>query len=396
MPFWSRPAVGLDIGSRVVKAVQLKKAGKGIELEKFGIADIYPSGEKPAAADAQRRSIVEAIKQAMSDAGITADQVVTAVAGESIIVRYIQLPDMPEEELKNALRWEAEEYIPFRVEDVNIDSSIIGRTGEGSNARLDVLLVCARKDLIEDQIQLLSEAGLSAATIDVDSFAFLNCFDVNYKPEGSEVAGLINVGGDITSISVYSGGAPRFSRDISIGGSSITGAIQQRLDISLAEAEALKLKVGAPKPAGGQAGMQDDSTVGGSSPSNDLANTIRSTVEAMTGDEGGGDASSPEAVAERTIRNTLGNLIGEIRRSVQFFENQSRGHKLQRLVLGGGSVGLKGLAEYIQAETRLPVEIIDPLKRIPVTGKGVDAELLKEYRNMLGVGVGLALRKVMD
>ncbi|HNY26450.1 MAG TPA: type IV pilus assembly protein PilM [Candidatus Sumerlaeota bacterium] len=393
MAFWSRPAaVGLDIGTRLVKAVQLKKTGKkGFALERFGVAEIYPSGEKPASPTQQRPAILDAIKRALSQAGISSREVVTAVAGESVIVRYIPpMPEMPEQELNNALRWHAEEHIPFQIEDVNMSSAIIGHTDQGGERRMDVLLVCAKKELILDHIELLREAGLSPSVVDVDSFAFLNCFDSNYSPAAGECVGLINIGGDLTTISVYLDGMPRFSRDISIGGSTISTAISQRLKISIAEAETLKVRHGLAAKEG-----NTDATDAGVD--SELMQTIRSTVQAMTGEAD--SEVSQEAQVERAIRNTLNNLVGEIRRSIHYYENhenQPRGHSVSRLCIGGGSANLTGLPEHLQRELGLPVEIVDPLKDIPVVQSSVDTKLLEEYRKSLGVGIGLALRKVVD
>jgi type IV pilus assembly protein PilM len=387
MVFGGHAAVGLDIGSRVVKVVQLRRNGKSIELEKFGLAEISPRGEKPSAPEDQRRAKVEAIRRVLAEARISGRQAVTAVRGESVIVRYIPMPDMPPEELKNAFRLGAEEYTPYRSEEVNMDWSVIGASGEGSTRRLDVLLVCARKDLINDHVALVKEAGLSAEIVDVDCFAFLNCFELNYQPDPHEVIGLINVGGEITGISVYSGSFPRFSRDISIGGSTITTAMRQRLEMPLAQVEALKISRGVSK----QTKKPSEDSAGGE-PS--LADTIRSTVEAVTGERL--EDTSTETVADRVIGNTLNNLVSEIRRSIQFFESQSRGLTVGRLVLGGGSSRLKGLDAFIQSELKLPVEIIDPLRRIPVTGRDINASLLRDNNHMLSVGIGLALRKVVD
>ncbi|MFW6304129.1 MAG: pilus assembly protein PilM, partial [Candidatus Sumerlaeota bacterium] len=221
---------------------------------------------------------------------------------------------------------------------------------------------------------------------DVDSFAFLNCFDLNYDTSPDDIVGLVNIGGDITTISVYKDGMPRFSRDISIGGSTITSAIQQRLGISVAEANTLKLNRGVPEEGGG-----DSQASGGG-----MADTIRSTVEAMTGEAGGAGDEQREAQADRAIRNTLSSLVGEIRRSIQFFENQSRGMRVKRLVMGGGASNIQRLDSYLQRELNLPVEIIDPLLRIPVSGKNISPDTLKEYRDTLSVSIGLALRKVLD
>jgi type IV pilus assembly protein PilM len=401
----SRPAVGLDIGTRVVKAVELVKKGKTIQLERCGIAEIYPSGDKPKDPAAQRAAVVAAIKRAVQSAHIKTTNTVSAVAGESIIVRYIQVPEMPENELRNALRWEAEEYIPFRIDDVNIDSVVIGRSGEGDMRRMDVLLVCARKDHINDHVATIREAGLNPVVVDVDSFAFLNCFELNYAVESSDVVGLVNIGGDITSISVFSGGTPKFSRDISIGGNTITTSLQQRMGMSFADAESLKLRHGAvpePSAAGEQAADTTANMGGDDDTDSDVMDTIRSTVEAMTGGplEDAQENPEPEPLVEapetRVVHNTLNNLIGEIRRSIQFFENQSRGLKVGRLVLGGGSASLRGIDAYIQGELNLPVEIIDPLLRIPISGKEIGAEFLKANKHMLSVSIGLALRKVVE
>jgi len=182
---------------------------------------------------------------------------------------------------------------------------------------------------------------------------------------------------------------PKFSRDISIGGSTITHALQQRLEISFTEAEALKRQKGAPRPAGQEEEEPQPLQAG-----DEIMDSIRSTVEAMTGEQ---DLGSPKDVTtQRAIQNTLNNLIGEIRRSIQFFQNQSPESPVTKLILGGGTANMLDLPAYLQQELNLPVEVIDPLRRIPVTGPDIDASLLKEQKNLLSVGIGLAMRKVVD
>lgn len=381
---WQKATVGLDIGSSVVKAVQLKRSGKGIELEKFGTAEIYPGGDKKAAAESIRELKIAAIRKALQRANISAKQAITAVSGESIIVRYIQLPDMPEDELKSALKWEAEEYIPFHIDEVNIDSVILGKAGDGG--KVDVLLVSAKKELVNEHVDLVRAVGLIPLIIDVDSFAFLNCFEVNYQPNPADVIALINIGAEITNINVYIGGISRFSRDISIAGDTITTSIQSRLGISFADAEQLKISEGAPLPS-------EEGEAEGPSESG-LLDTIRGTVEKITGEELGED--SQEAIAAKVMKNSLTNLVSEIRRSIQFFENQANGRVVQKIVLGGGTSKLRNIDKFFGHELNLPVEIIDPLRRISVVGKDIDSDALIKDKQMLGVGVGLALRKVVD
>lgn len=385
MVFGSKAAVGLDIGSSHVKAVQLKRVGRtGIELERFGMAEIYPEGDKKAAGLDTHQAKVEAVKRALSQARITAKQTISAVSGESIIVRYIQLPNMPEEELRNALRWEAEEYIPFAVDDVNLDSVILGRSEDGD--KVDVLLVSAKKDMVNSHLEVIRDAGLSPIIVDVDSFAFLNCYEINYTPSMTDVIALVNIGAEITSINIYIGGVSRFSRDISIAGDTVTQNIQAKLGLEWPQAERLKIQEGAPEAADEGGGEPAEET--------SLLDTIRGTVERITGEDLGDD--SPEAVAGKVIRNTLNNLVGEIRRSIQFFENQASGRQVQKVVIGGGTSQLHNMDSYLSRELNLPVEVIDPLRRIAVKGREVDGSVLESSKLMLGVGIGLALRKVVD
>lgn len=376
--FGSKAVVGLDIGSDKVKAIQLRKKGGSYELERFGVADIHPGGDRRVGGAELQQLKIEATKRALENGRITAKYSVSAVSGESIIVRYIQLPQMPEAELKNALRWEAEEYIPFSIDEVNLDSVILGRTGEG---KVDVLLVCARKDLVNDHLEIVRGVGLTPLTVDVDSFAFLNCYEAMYKPAASDCVCLVNVGAAITNINIYVGGTSRFARDISIAGDAITNAIAQKTSANFARAEQLKQTIGAPVT---------EETEGTDEEESSLISSIRGTVERMTGSDFADD--SAEAAAQKAMRNVLTNLVGEVRRSIQFFENQSGGATVQRLYLGGGSARMPKFPGWLSKELELPVDILDPLKGVSV-GSGVDQAALNAVREHLGVGIGLSLRK---
>ena len=318
-----RACVGLDIGSSCVKAIQLRRRGKNeIEIEKFGIAEVNPGGPPPSGPTA-REAKVRAIQTALANAKINTKSVVTSVSGEPIIVRYIQLPDMPESEMKEALKWEAEEYIPFSLDEVNIDSTILGRTEDGS--MLNVLLVAAKKELVKEHVDILRAAKLQPDLIDVDSFAFMNCFEMNYQPNPDEAVALINIGSNVTTINIYHSGASHFSRDIAMAGDSITAAIQQKLGKEWIESEQLKIIEGAPEKAAGDIGSMgtvDDEDNGS------LLDTIRGTVERLTGDSS--EDETTEQIAGRVIRGTLDNLIAEVRRSIQFFENQASGRSVQK------------------------------------------------------------------
>lgn len=380
--FGGQKVVGLDVGSYQVKAVELRKAGAKMELVRVGVADIYPNGDRAAAGSSDVFQLkVNAIQRALQAGRITAKHSVSAVSGESIIVRYIQLPDMPEAELKNALRWEAEEYIPFAIDEVNLDSVILGPSS--TSGKVDVLLVSARKDLVNDHVQLVRMANLVPVVVDVEGFAFLNCFEANYQPRREDCVCLVHIGADVTNINVYVSNTSRFSRDIGIAGNAITQAVCQKCQVAFAKGEELKRNVGAKAPD------EDDDETGES----DLISTIRGTVERITGSELGDD--SPEASASKAIQNVLAQLVSEIRRSIQFFEGQSGGATVQRVFVGGGSARLKNLTTFLQAELDVSVELMDPLRNMTV-GREVDQRVLEAHREQLGAGIGLALRKVLD
>lgn len=378
-----KKAVGLDVGSYQVKAVELRKAGSKLELLRLGVSDVYPGGDRSAAGNSDPFELrLSAIQRALQQANTKTRHTVSAVSGESVIVRYVQLPEMPEAELRNALRWEAEEYIPFSIDEVNLDSVVLGPSS--TPGKLDVLLVSARKDLVSEHVQLLRAADLVPVIVDVEGFAFLNCFEVNYQPTSEECVCLLNVGAEVSNINIYVGNTSRFSRDINVAGNTFTQAIAQKCQVPFAKAEQLKMATGASDPAAEQDAFDDEDA---------LISTIRGSVERITGSDLGDD--SPESAASRAVENSLQQLLGEVRRSIQFFEGQSGGRTVQRVIIGGGSSRLKNIAAYFQAELDLPAEVFDPLRNITVS-RDVDQQLLDAHREQLGTVIGLGLRKVID
>lgn len=378
-----KKVVGLDVGSHTVKAVELRKGSGGkLELVHLGIANVYPNGDRSAAANSDVFQLkVNAIQQALHNGRIGAKHSVSAVSGESIIVRYIQLPEMPEAELKNALRWEAEEYIPFSIDEVNLDSVVLGPSAVPG--KVDVLLVSARKDLVNEHVQLVRAANLIPLVVDVEGFAFLNCYEVNYQPSREECVCLVHIGAEVTNINIYVANSSRFSRDIGIAGNTLTMSVSQKCQVPFGRAEQLKQTVGISAP-------ESEEDEGGES---ELISTIRGTVERITGSDLGED--TPEATAAKALQNTLAQLVSEVRRSIQFFEGQSGGTTVQRVILGGGTSKLKNLPTFLRNELDIPVEVFDPLRNISV-GREVDQTLLQQHREQLGAPIGLALRKVME
>ena len=350
--FGSQPMVGLDIGSSTVKAVELssKGKGKGFGLAHVGVARLAPEAIVQGAF-LNSSAIVDAIREAIDTAKIKSKAAAAAVCGHSVIVKKVSLPAMTREELDEQIRWEAEQYIPFDVNEVNLDFQIL-ETSDGEG-QMDVLLVAAKKDLIDDYVQVISEAGLTPAVIDVAAFAVENAFEANYEVRPDEVVALVNIGAQVVNINILMDGTPVFTRDITTAGNHYTEEIQKTLSISFEEAERIKL---------------------GGKKSEDSQEVVPQEVE-----------KAMQAVTE--------TVIGEISRSLDFFSATSADSRIARVMLSGGGANVAGFQMAFQERTGLDVEIFNPLARMVPNSK-FDPDYLDELAPALGVSVGLALRQV--
>ena len=344
--------IGLDIGSSTVKAVELTRKGKGseFELSHLGVAHL-PSEAIVQGAFLNSSAIAEAIREAVREGKIRTKSVAAAVSGHSVIVKKVNLPAMTRDELDEQIRWEAEQYIPFDVNEVNLDFQILDTPQ--AEGQMDVLLVAAKKDLIDDYVQVISEAGLTPVAIDVAAFAVENAFEANYDTTPEEVVALVNIGAQVVNISIVTAGAPAFTRDITTAGNHYTEEIQKSLSISFDEAERIKL--------GGR----------GRDNSQDVV---------------------PQEV-EAAMRSVTETLIGEISRSLDFFAATTAESRIEKVVLSGGGANVSGFVHAFHERTGLPVEVLNPLARMVPSSK-FDADYLDEMAPSLGVGVGLALRQV--
>jgi type IV pilus assembly protein PilM len=277
--------------------------------------------------------------------------VAAAVSGHSVIVKKISVPAMTVEELEESIRWEAEQYIPFDVNEVNLDFEVI-QHGDAERP-MEVLLVAAKRDLIDDYVNLIGEAGLTPAVIDVAGFAVENAFEANYEPGPEDVVAVINIGAQVTNINVVSAGVPAFTRDVSTGGNQYTAEIQRALSIGFDEAE--RIKIGEP--------------------------SARESQDVV-----------PQEV-EQAMRSVTNNLVGEIARSLDFFSATAADTRIQRVVLAGGSARVPGIDTVFRERTGLSVEILNPLHKMMPSNR-FDPEFLAQVGPALGVGVGLALRRV--
>ena len=232
--------VGVDIGSSAVKAVEIKVGGKGgdeFQLLNIGIESLPPEAIVDGAI-MDAGAVIDSIQRLFQESRIKTAECATGVSGNAVIVKKISLPQMSPEELSESIHWEAEQYIPFDIQDVSLDYEVI--EGGGSGGNMDVLLVAVKKDKISEYTSALTQAGRTPTIVDVDVFALQNCYEMNYGIDPGRVVALLNIGASIMNVNVVKGGVSVFNRDIAAGGNQYTDAIQKDLNLSFEQAEALK------------------------------------------------------------------------------------------------------------------------------------------------------------
>ena len=294
-------------------------------------------------------AVVDAVRELMASQRLKQKDIAVSVSGHSVILRKISLPVMTREELDESIQWEAEQYIPFDINDVNIDVAILNEHND--QGQMDVLLVAAKKDMINDYMNVVRESGLVAQVVDVDSFAVQNAFEVNYSLPVGETVALINVGAAVVNINVVHSGMSAFTRDIAQGGNQYTDEIQKQLNVSYDEAEALK--------------------IGG----------------------GGGDQDSvvPQEV-ERVMQQVSETIANDVQRSLDFYGATAADATISRIYLSGGCAKVPALARAVEGKTGVTVETIDPFRQIDIGSRGLDPVFLRNNAPTAAVAVGLALR----
>ncbi len=345
-----RDIIGLVIGSSTIKLVELKEDKKGYKLQTLAISPLPPEAIVDGAL-MDSVAIIDTIRDLIATSKTKTKDVVTSVSGHAVIVKKISLPFMTEAELEESIQWEAERYIPFDINDVNIDFQIFGSTPENPEV-MDVVLVAAKKDVINDYVSVIMESGLNPVIIDIDSFALENMLGMNYDMGKEETIAIANVGASITNINIIKNNISSFTRDIFRGGNQITEEIQRQLHVDHDEAERIKV------------GSKADIT------------------------------SQP--IIQNVLKAASESLVGEIGNSLDFYQSTTTYEKIAKLYLSGGGSKIKDFDIILQQQIGVPVEVVNPFKEIDYSGKNFDLEYLREIGPIMAVGVGLASRKVGD
>ena len=346
-----KPVVGLDIGSSSVKAVELKPVGKGFRVSAFASEPVPPDSIVDGAI-IDGGAVAEAIRRLFENKAFKVKEVAASLSGNAVIVKKISLPVMTESELSESISWEAARYIPFDIQDVNLDYQILDAGKGDGKGTMDVLLVAAKKEKIADYTGVIAQAGRVPVIVDVDAFALQNAYELNYGSSGGAVVVLLNAGASAININIVSGGQSVFTRDISMGGNAYTEAVQKELNLPFEAAE--QAKKGEPVD-----GVSFDE--------------VQSVLHAMTE-----------------------NVLLEIQKTFDFFKATAASDRIDRILLSGGACSVDGIAHAIEDRFNAPVESFDPFKKIAFDPIKLGVPEPDRLVPTAAVAVGLALRKAGD
>jgi len=342
--------VGLDIGSSAVKAVELASAGKSYRVVAYASEAMAPDSIVDGAI-IDGAGVADTIRRVFDRLGTKTKDVAASLSGNAVIVKKINLPQMTDAELAESIKWEAEQYIPFDVQDVNLAYQIMpGADGAAPNS-MDVLLVAAKKEKIADYTGVIAQAGRVPVVVDVDAFAIQNAFEANYEADPGTVTALMNMGASAININIVTGPASIFTRDVSIGGNAYTEAIQREFNLTFERAEQVK-------------------------------------CGARAADE------RPEDV-DAVLRAVSDNVLLEIQKTFDFYRSTAASDRLDRVMICGGAARVQGFADALADRFGLPVEPLDPFRRIAFDAAAAGVEAAEAAPTSV-VAVGLALRRAGD
>ncbi len=346
MFFQSKKLIGLDIGTANIKMAEVDFSKKGSTLVNFAILPT-PAKAINAGEIADPAAISDALKIMMGNLRSKRKTAAVGLWGTSVISKRIVIPSMDEKLVSGQIRWEAEQYIPFDINEVNIDFKIL-KSFQTSPENMDILLVAARQDIAFLYQDIVQSAGLQCGVIDVSGFALANCFLNNWGSQKGQTVALLNVGAAITNFVVIENGEVIFCRDIPVGGLTYTSEIQKAMGISIEEAEAMK-------------------------------------ISACTGQ------AAPEEVT-RILQSSHEAIAEEVQGSLDFFVNTTPGLPVQQCLVTGGASRTTGLINFLSQHTKMGFQIFDPFRSVKLNDRMLSSDYVSEIRDFASIALGLGMR----
>ncbi len=338
---------GLDIGSSSIKVVELDGKLNNLNLVNLGFENL-PNETIVDGQIMELNSVSEVIQNVCKSHNVKSNDVVTGVSGHSVIIKNIVLPMMSREELEESIDWHAEEHIPYDLSEVSLDYHVALEEDEA----IQVMIAACKQERLDNIKQAVQLSGKNPVIIDVDTFALQNCYEVNYQPDDSQIVTLLNIGASTMNVNIVQGGNSLFTRDITVGGSQFTDILQRSLGYSFEEAEALK----------------------------------RGVAEV--------ESDNDETAIEPLMNDVTETVAMEIQKTFDFYRATTEDEDIgvEKILISGGGSKLSGLAEDLAEKLEIPVETLDPFRRVKVDKRKFDPDYLSEIMPEMAVAVGLALR----
>ncbi len=346
LPFLSKEdlVIGIDIGSHAIKVCQLQRTDKAYAVVNLGSATL-PEGAVDDGTLNDPEAVGSIIAELFKNLKIKKKKVGFSISGYSVIVKKINLEVMSEEELEEHIQSEAEQYIPFDIDDVYLDFQDL-KTNQDDDDRTDVMLVAAKKEIVDDYLEMLENLNLNPVIVDVDGFALENTYEYNYPKE--ENVALVDIGASKMNINIISQGISVVARDIVVGSRQLTEQIQSAFDLEFEDAEALKL--------------------------------------------GHIPAEEKQQEIEEIFSSTCTQWVLEIKKAIDLYHSNHPDAPLTRLVLSGGGSKVSGLVDFLENETKLEVELFNPFGNMTVNLKKIDPDYLNSVGPEMAIATGIAIR----
>ena len=346
LSFGGGSAVGLSVGSSSVKFVELKKSGKSWKLVNFGMAQL-PDQVVEHREIVQPGPVIQAIRNIHDQLAPKKKDVCTGLSGNSLIIKKMTIDVPNPKELQEQVFWEAEQYLPFDVSEVVMDYQLLSK---GKDSSADVLLVAVKRSVLDTYMGCVEDASLQPTIVDTDFFAIQNAFEANYPLQPGESAVVVDIGATAMKLVVVKDGVPVYTKDSALGGQNLTAEIQKHLQLSFADAEALKT--------------------------------------------GSGGGAVPQEVSD--LMNIMAENLGrEIKRTLDFYLASSSGAPITYVILAGGASKIPGLSRAVEEAVQLPTQVMNPFNAVSYD----PAVFTQDYVNSIGpiaaVPIGLALRAGM-
>jgi len=336
-----RSSIGLDIGSGFVKVVEVDHSGDQPEVVRVAMRPLQP--DAIVEGEIMDYGLVsEAVQGLFQDLGLKGAEVVTAVGGHDVIIKKIEMDRMKESDAREVIRWEAEQHVPFDIKSVELDFQILDP--EGSGGQMQVLLVAAKRELVDNKVGLLQDAGVNPTIIDIDAFALHNAFEHNYPDAQEGIIALVNVGHETTNVNILEDGIPILTRDIPFGSRKIREDLQRERGLTAEQAEDV---------------VQARETV------HDLDSFVESSADEVA--------------------------VG-IERASAFLMTREDGDSVGRIFLSGGGARIPGMVETLGRRMNVSTELVNSFERTPVQPGAAGDISIEEAAPMLLLPLGLALR----